>query len=29
VYVTLNNNDHSPLSEPTRSKSIPVMVDAA
>ena len=26
VYVTLNNNDHSPLSEPTRSKTIPVMV---
>ncbi len=29
VYVTLNNNDHSPLSEPTRSKTIRVMVDAA
>jgi len=29
VYVTLNNNDHSPLSEPTRSKTIPVMVDAS
>jgi len=27
VYVTLNNNDHSPLSEPTRSKTITVMVD--
>jgi len=27
VYVTLNNNDHSPLSEPTRSKTISVMVD--
>ena len=27
VYVTLNNNDHSPLSEPTRSKAISVMVD--
>jgi len=26
VYVTLNNNDHSPLSEPTKSKTIPVMV---
>lgn len=26
VYVTLNNNDHSPLSEPTRSKTITVMV---
>jgi len=27
VYVTLNNNDHSSLSEPTRSKTITVMVD--
>jgi hypothetical protein len=27
VYVTLNNNDHSPLSEPARSKTISVMVD--
>ena len=27
VYVTLNNNDHSSLSEPTRSKTISVMVD--
>jgi len=27
VYVTLNDNDHSPLSEPTRSKTITVMVD--
>ncbi len=26
MYVTLANNDHSPLSEPTRSKSIAVMV---
>jgi hypothetical protein len=26
VYVTLNNNDHSPLSEPTRSKTITLMV---
>ena len=26
VYVTLNNNDHSPLSTPTRSKTITVMV---
>ena len=27
VYVTLNNNDHSPLSPPVRSKAISVMVD--
>ena len=27
VYVTLNNNDHSPLSPPVRSKTISVMVD--
>ena len=26
MYVTLNNNDHSPLSEPTRSKTVTVMV---
>ena len=28
VYVALVYNDGSPLSEPTRSKTIPVMVDA-
>lgn len=28
VYVALVDNDGSPLSEPTRSKTIPVMVDA-
>jgi hypothetical protein len=28
VYVSLVDNDGSPLSEPTRSKTIPVMVDA-
>ena len=27
VYVTLNNNDHSPLSPPVRSKTVSVMVD--
>ena len=27
VYVTLNNNDHSPISPPARSKTITVMVD--
>jgi hypothetical protein len=27
VYVTLTNDDHSPLSKPTRSKTITVTVD--